>query len=210
MAAAGLWTTPTDIARYAIEVENSLAGKANHVLSVEMTRQMLTAGMGNWGLGLQIGGAAGNPYFSHGGDDAGFKNIFAAYEKGGEGAVIMTNSDAGSQIGDEIMHAIAAEYEWPDWHPVVRTAMTVDPKILAQYSGTYALAPSFDIVITDENNQLQAHATGEPKVPIYAESETEFFLVVVDAEIEFVKDDQGKVASLVLHQGGHDMKAPKK
>ena len=67
MAAAGLWTTSTDIARYAIEVENSLQRKSNKVLSAEMTRQMLTAGMGNWGLGLQIGGAASNPYFSHGG-----------------------------------------------------------------------------------------------------------------------------------------------
>jgi CubicO group peptidase (beta-lactamase class C family) len=50
MAAAGLWTTPTDLARYAIEVENSLEGKANHVLSAEMTRQMLVPGMGKWGL----------------------------------------------------------------------------------------------------------------------------------------------------------------
>ncbi len=57
MAAAGLWTTPTDLAIYAIEVERSLIGKANHVLSIEMTRQMLTPGMGHWGLGLQIGGS---------------------------------------------------------------------------------------------------------------------------------------------------------
>jgi CubicO group peptidase (beta-lactamase class C family) len=210
MAAAGLWTTPSDLAGYAIEVEKSLLGKANHVLSVEMTRQMLTAGMGNWGLGLQIGGAAGNPYFSHGGDDAGFKNIFAAYEKGGEGAVIMTNSDNGGQIGDEIMHSIAAEYEWPDWHPTVRAAVTVDPKVLPQYAGTYALAPNFDLVVTVENGQLMTQAAGQGKIPLFAESETRFFPIVIDAEIDFIKDDQGKVASLVLHQGGHDMKAPKK
>ena len=67
MAAAGLWTTPSDLARYAIEVEQSLEGKANHVLSVEMTRQMLTPGIGHWGLGVEIGGTISNPYFSHGG-----------------------------------------------------------------------------------------------------------------------------------------------
>ena len=52
MAAAGLWTTPTDLARYAIEVEQSLSGKANHVLSAEMTQQMLRAGVGHgdWAL----------------------------------------------------------------------------------------------------------------------------------------------------------------
>ncbi|MGD0630272.1 MAG: serine hydrolase [Terracidiphilus sp.] len=210
MAAAGLWTTPADIARYAIEVENSLADKANHVLSADMTRQMVTPGMGSWGLGLQIGGDASNPYFSHGGVNAGFVNIFAAYEKAGEGAVVMTNSEAGGIIGNEIMHAIAAEYNWPDWRPTVRAAVTVDPKILPQYAGTYALAPNFDLVVTVENGQLMTQATGQGKIPLFAESESKFFPTLIDAEIEFFKDDQGKVTHLVLHQGGHEMKAPKK
>ena len=210
MAAAGLWTTPSDIARYAIEVRNSLDGKANHVLSAGMTRQMLTPGMGDWGLGLQIGGAAGNQYFSHGGVNEGFVNIFVAYEKTGDGAAVMTNSDNGGQIGEEIMHAVAAEYNWPDWHPVVRTTVTVDPKILAQYAGTYELGPKFDLVVTVENGQLMTQATGQGKISLFAESETKFFPVVIEAEIDFVKDDQGKVTSLVLHQGGRDMKAPKK
>src|ERR1700739_4339304 len=64
MAAAGLWTTPTDLAIYAIEVEQSLVGKANHVLSADMTRQMLTPGMGPWGLGLEIGGSGAAALFS--------------------------------------------------------------------------------------------------------------------------------------------------
>lgn len=210
MAAAGLWTTPSDIARYAIEVENSLSGKANHVISAQMTSQMLTPGMGFWGLGLEIGGAPANPYFSHGGVNEGFVNIFVAYAKSGEGAVVMTNSDRGGAIGDEIMHSVAAEYAWPDYHPTVRAVVPVDAKILAQYAGSYQLAPNFDLVITNENNQLMAQATGQDKSPIYAESETMFFPIVVEAEIEFVKDDHGKVTSLILHQGGHDMKAPKK
>jgi CubicO group peptidase (beta-lactamase class C family) len=210
MAAAGLWTTPTDLARYAIEVEQSLAGKANHVLSADMTRQMLTAGMGHWGLGLEMGGSDANPYFSHGGVNAGFVNIFAAYEKGGEGAVVMTNSEAGGQLGDEIMHSIAAEYGWPDWHPTVRTAVAVDPKVLAQYVGTFALAPGFDLVVTLENGQLITQATGQGKVPLFPESETKFFPTMIDAEIEFFKDSDGRVTHLVLHQGGHDMKALKK
>ena len=210
LAAAGLWTTPSDIARYAIEVANSLDGKANHVLSANMTSQMLTAGMGFWGLGLEIGGAASNPYFSHGGVNEGFVSIFVAYEKSGEGAVVMTNADTGGTLSDEIMHSIAAEYSWPDYHPIFRTVVAVDPKILTEYAGTYALAPNFDLVITDEKGQLMAQATGQNKAPIYAESETVFFPVVVEAKIEFFHDAQGKVTHLILHQGGHDMKAPKK
>jgi CubicO group peptidase (beta-lactamase class C family) len=210
MAAAGLWTTPTDIARYAIEVRDSIGDGANHVLSADMNSQMLTAAMGSWGLGLEIGGAKDNPYFSHGGVNEGFIGIFAAYEKSGDGAVIMTNSDNGGQIGDEIMHAVAAEYNWPDWRPTVRTAVTLDPKILPQYAGTYALAPNFDLVVTVENGQLITQATGQGKIPLFAESETKFFPTVIPAEIEFVKDADGKVTALILHQGDHEMKAPKK
>lgn len=210
MAAAGLWTTPTDLARYAIEVQRSLEGKANHVLSTEMTRQMLTPGMGHQGLGLGIGGAEANPYFTHGGANEGFVNNFAAYEKIGEGAVVMTNSMNGGLIADEILRSIAAEYGWPDYHPTVRTAISVDPKILDQYAGTYALTPTFNMAITEENGQLMGQATGQGKVPFFAESEKIFFLAVVDAQIEFFKDDQGKVTYMVLHQNGHDMKAPKK
>jgi hypothetical protein len=56
---------------------------------------------------------------------------------------------------------------------------------------------------------LMTQATGQDKIPIYAESETKFF-PLFPAELEFVKDDQGKVTSVILHQGGQDMKAPKK
>ena len=210
MAAAGLWTTPTDLARYAIEVEQSLQGKANHVLSADMTRQMLTPGIGHWGLGLEIGGSDSNPYFSHGGANEGFRNIFVAYEKSGDGAVVMTSADAGGLLGDEVMHSIAAEYGWPDYRPVVRTAVQVDPKILAQYVGSFELQKGFDLVVTLENGQLMTQATGQGKIPIYAESETRFFPTVMPAEIEFFKDDQGKTAYLILHQNGHEMKAPKK
>jgi|CZKL01.1.fsa_nt_gi CubicO group peptidase (beta-lactamase class C family) len=210
MAAAGLWTTPSDLAHYVIEVQQSLLGKANPVLSVDMTRQMLTPGIGHWGLGLEIGGADSNPYFSHGGANEGFRNMFVAYEKSGVGAVVMTSGDAGGQLGDEVIHSIAAEYGWPDFHPTVRTAIQVDPKILAQYVGTFELQKGFNLVVTLENGQLITQATGQGKAPLYAESETKFFPTVIPAEIEFLKDDHGTVSALVLHQGGHDMKAPKK
>jgi CubicO group peptidase (beta-lactamase class C family) len=209
MAAAGLWTTPMDLCRYILEVQQSLGGKANHVLSAAMARQMVTPRMGNWGLGLEIGGAATNPYFSHGGVNDGFVSLFVAYENTGDGAVVMTNSERGGDITDEVMHSIAAEYGWPDYRPTVRTAIQLDPKILAQYVGTYELHPGFDIAITLENGQLMTQATGQPKIPIYAESETKFF-PLFPAELEFVKDDQGKVTSMILHQGGQEMKAPKK
>jgi CubicO group peptidase (beta-lactamase class C family) len=210
MAAAGLWTTPTDIAKYAIEVEQSLDGKANHVLNQDMTRQMLTPGMGSWGLGVQIGGAESMRYFSHGGANEGYRNMFSAYEKGGDGAVVMTSGDNGGQLADEVMHSIAAEYGWPDWKPDIRAVVTVDEKTLQQYTGTYQLNPGFDLVVTLEGGQLITQATGQPKFTIYAQTENRFFPLEFPAEIEFVKEADGKVNALILHQGGHDMRAPRK
>lgn len=208
-AAAGLWTTPTDLARYAIAVQRTLAGEEHPVLTQAMTRQMVTPGMGNWGLGLEIGGSSEDPYFTHGGVNAGFQSVFAAYEMGGEGAVVMTNADRGMEVAEEVMRSIATEYGWPDFKPVVRTTVQVDPKILADYLGTYQLGPGFNLVVTLENGLLITQATGQGKVPLYAESETKFFPTVIVAEIDFSKDAQGKVTGLVLHQGGHDVRAPK-
>jgi CubicO group peptidase (beta-lactamase class C family) len=208
MAAAGLWTTPTDLAQFAIEVEQSLEGKANHVLSVEMSRQMLHPGLGQWGLGLRIGGKSENPIFSHSGQNEGFVNYFIAYEKGGEGAVVMTNGDGGGLVIDEVVHSIAVEYGWPEGRP--RAAVLIDPKVLASYKGTFELRPGFNIVIRVQDGQLTAQGTGQGKIPIFAESETRFFATEVEAEIDFFKDDQGNVTHLVLHQGGQDRTAPKR
>jgi CubicO group peptidase (beta-lactamase class C family) len=200
MAAAGLWTTASDVAKYAMENQRSLEGKANHVLSKEMTEQMMMPGIGNWGLGVQIGGAEGDRYFSHGGSNAGFEGQFVAYEKHGDGAVVMTNAQGGGRLAQELIQSIATEYGWPDFRPVVRTAVKVDPAVLAKYVGTYALSDSFSITYTIEDGQF----------PMFAESETKFFLKVVDAETEFFTNDKGEVTYMVLHQGGHDMKAVKK
>jgi CubicO group peptidase (beta-lactamase class C family) len=210
MAAAGLWTTPSDLARYCIEVELSLQGKANHILSQSMTEQMLTPGMGDWGLGVKIGGAAADPYFTHGGVNEGFESLFVAYEYHGDGAVVMTNAQGGSFLAEEIMRSIAAEYDWADFHPIVRTEVKVDPKVLARYVGTYALNPNVNLTFTVDGDQLMTQATDQPKVPVFPESQTKFFLKVTNVEFEFFTNDKGDVPYLMLHENGHDMKAIKK
>jgi hypothetical protein len=82
--------------------------------------------------------------------------------------------------------------------------------VLAQYIGNYELAPGFIIAITLEGDHLMEQATKQPKLEIFAESPTRFFLKVVDAEIEFNKDPSGAVTSLTLFQGGRETKGMKK
>jgi CubicO group peptidase (beta-lactamase class C family) len=210
MAAAGLWTTPTDLARYAIEIQRSLRGEANRVLSAEMTKQMLVASQGNHGLGLPIGGSPANPFFSHGGIDEGFEAVLVAYQQSGDGAVIMTNARGGQLLANEILRGIAAAYDWPDFHPLVRTSVKVDPAILSRYTGRYELTPTFSITITLENGQLMSQATHQRRIPLFPESQSKFFMKVVDAQLEFFTMDAGQISHLVLHQDGHDMRGEKK
>jgi CubicO group peptidase (beta-lactamase class C family) len=93
--------------------------------------------------------------------------------------------------------------------PAERRVAAVDPKILSRYPGEYALAPTFSIVVTLENGRLMTQPTGQPKIEIFPESETRFFLKVVDAQIEFQVDGEGKATGLVLTQGGRKMPAKK-
>lgn len=210
MAAAGLWTTPTDLARYVIEIQQSLRGNANHVLSADMTREMLVPGQGQYGLGPSIGGASDNPYFAHGGVDEGFEGEFVAYRQSGDGAVIMTNAQGGMQLASEILRSIATVYGWPDFQPIVRTSVAVDPDVLAKYTGVYELSPTFSITISLSDGRLMEQATNQRKFPLFAESPTKFFLKVVDAEVEFFATDAGQISHLVLHQNGKDMRGERK
>jgi CubicO group peptidase (beta-lactamase class C family) len=117
MAAAGLWTTASDLARFAIEIQKSREGRSNRVLSREMTTQMLTRQIDGAGLGLMLGGTDQAPRFSHGGADEGFQALMMATLDSGKGAVVMANSDNGVRLAEEIVLSIAAEYGWPDYKP---------------------------------------------------------------------------------------------
>jgi predicted SnoaL-like aldol condensation-catalyzing enzyme len=90
---------------------------------------------------------------------------------------------------------------------IERKKVPVDASVLSSYPGRYALAPNFDVVVTLEDGQLAAQATGQPKLRLAAESNTTFFLENADLAVEFVKDGEGKVTGLIVHQGGQDMKA---
>jgi len=94
--------------------------------------------------------------------------------------------------------------------PAVHKEVAVSPAILQKYVGKYQLAPTFEIAITLEEGRLISQATNQPKVPIFPESETKFFLRAVEAQLEFFKNDKGEVTHLVLHQNGRDVQGMKK
>jgi tetratricopeptide (TPR) repeat protein len=111
MAAAGLWTTPTDLCKFAIEIALSEHGKSNRVLSEKMTRQMLTPVLEEAGLGFFLD--KDNPgQFGHGGADEGFQALLTMNAESGEGVAIMANSDNGIAVGNFVLQRVAKEYGW--------------------------------------------------------------------------------------------------
>lgn len=122
LAAAGLWTTPSDLARFAIELQLSLLGRSNRVLARDMARQMVTpTGAGPFGLGLSVERRGEGWYFSHGGSNWGFRCELVAHFSKGYGVAIMTNGDRGGILIDELRARVAAAYDWDSLDkPLVR------------------------------------------------------------------------------------------
>jgi CubicO group peptidase (beta-lactamase class C family)/predicted transcriptional regulator YdeE len=114
MAAAGLWTTPTDLAKFVIEIARSKQGKANRVLSQKMTEQMLTPVLENIGLGFFL--EKDNPgQFGHGGADEGFQALLTMNADTGNGLAVMADSDNGIAVADQVLRRVAQEYAWTNY-----------------------------------------------------------------------------------------------
>jgi len=120
MAAAGLWTTASDLARFAIGVQQALAGDSNPVLSQSMTRQMLSVQNPSLrdddGLGVFLHGSIKTLQFQHSGRNAGFDAFMIAYAHTGRGAVILINANDDTGTTEEFLEVIAKEYAWEDFH----------------------------------------------------------------------------------------------
>jgi CubicO group peptidase (beta-lactamase class C family) len=113
LAAAGLWTTASDLARFAVAVQRAVRGDAGAILSQATAREMLTpvAG-GEFGLGFAVSRLGESWYFGHGGANRGFRAELLAHRDSGYGAAIMTNGDNGALVIDEMFRRIAKAYRW--------------------------------------------------------------------------------------------------
>jgi CubicO group peptidase (beta-lactamase class C family) len=116
-AAAGLWTTPSDLARFAIEVQKAVRGPAGDVLQQATAREMVSpVGVGPFSVGLTIEKEGEGWYFSHGGSNWGFRCDFVAHVRNGYGVAVMSNGDAGGPVITEIESRVAAAYNWDSRH----------------------------------------------------------------------------------------------
>ena len=113
MAAAGLWTTPSDLVRFAAGIQRALAGEGGTVMTPAMAEQMVTSVKDNYGLGVSVRGSGTALRFGHGGRDEGFDALLFACARTGQAAAIMINANNNTAMVSRIMDAIAREYHWP-------------------------------------------------------------------------------------------------
>lgn len=116
MATAGLWTTPSDLALFALGIQNALAGNPGSIVSPSTTHEMLQPVLGDYGLGFSIAGNGSNRYFWHPGANPGFLSVLFAYEKG-DGVVAMTNGDTyqSKALVLEVIQALSKQYGWTEF-----------------------------------------------------------------------------------------------
>lgn len=139
----------------------------------------------------------------HNGGTGGFRS-FAGFDKTkNKAVVILTNSTAGAD--DLGFHLLNNQYELKE----LKKAISVEESILKEYVGTYEISPTFTIKVSHESDGLKMQATGQPKVNIYPESETKFYMKIVNAQVEFERNSNNQVERLVLYQNGAVMPGKK-
>ena len=185
-AAAGLVHTPLDSAFRLTEAIEFDAGPGMRI-----------------GLGWHVAGPDSSEVIWHNGGTGGYHAFIGFDPRRKVGVVVLSNSTLGiDDIGFHVLDPAAPLV-------TVRPVIALPADSLDAYVGTYLLAPQFAIGIRREGAGLVAQATGQGAAAIYPSAKDEFFYTIVDAQISFVRDSTGRVASLVLHQGGHDRPAPR-
>lgn len=193
MAAAGLWTTPRELAKYVIAIQNTNLGRA-HFLSPTMAHAMLTPGMNHHGLGPVI--TADGLRFGHGGADDGFQAEVTGFLDGRGGVVVMANSDNGGRLAQELILTLGHLYDWPGIKPVERTVADVPSAALDRLVGSYALPSGEDAGKTEDLNVTREEAAlvvtykGTRAMTLLPESDVKFFSRDSGNEVEFSFEDK--------------------
>jgi CubicO group peptidase (beta-lactamase class C family) len=199
--AGALYSTTEDLLKW----EQGLFG--GKVLRAASLEKMTTPFKNNYAFGLQLDSAGGHKMIDHGGGIEGFNTELAYYPDDKLTVVVLGNVNGSAP--QEIARKLAAvNHGETVTLPGERKEITLDTKVLNRYVGAYQMAQGPAMLITLKDNQLSEKLGNQPALPIFPQSESTFFLKVVDAQIEFPKEESGEHASqLTLHQNGRDIVA---
>ncbi len=197
-AAGGLWTTPSDLARFIIEVQLSYTGKSNKVLSRETVKTMLTPYVGEApGFFIKQMMPGGQKYFNHAGIIKGFKSEYYGSMDGGYGVVVMINSDGGSgNIVPEVINSVATVYKWKDFYePEIRKKpVAADDGLLAKCEGVYLYDDKYVVILNKPDGGHYWSAQQDSRM--HFTGRKQFFTIESPSDNEIVMDAKGNVTAI--------------
>lgn len=202
-AAGAMYSTTADLAKW----DAALSGAK--LLPDPLKEKYWKPFKGTYACGWDVRQDDGVTVMSHGGGINGFATMIIRVPD--EKLLVVTLSNVLPSQAGKVANELARLARGKDVEiPKPKKEITLAPEILDRYVGKYELRPDFILEVTREGGQLVTQATGQGKLPVFAESETRFFPKAIDATITFQTDSEGKVTGLVLSQGGRDMPAARK
>ncbi len=169
-AAAGLWTTPSDLARYCMEIQNIISGSHEGILTRESVSEMLTKQKNDWGLGPSLRWDADSLIFEHGGKNAGFTNSLVAFANRGDAVIVMTNGDNARELINEILRSVSDYYNWGISYPEIAVPVEITEDELEIITGNFSLMVNEEILLLEfekKENRLYVAANGMKKELIH-------------------------------------------
>ena len=203
MAAAGLWTTATDLAKWELMVAKAWRGERNPLFSKRIATEMLTVQKAPYGLGVEVKGDGPALEFSHGGSNSGFRAFAVMFPALGKGAVVMANGDRADSVIGDLITSIASEYHWPGREQMERSIVALTPAQMDAVVGIYSLPPGpsgapVTYEVTRDGSRFFSQIKGlasYPKGEIFPASASSFFNLG-GIDIRFVLDDAGRATGL--------------
>jgi CubicO group peptidase (beta-lactamase class C family) len=208
MAAAGLWTTPSDLARFAIGLQKMLHG-GKGPLSQKMAENMITPRKEGYALGLGINEEGRARYFEHGGSNEGFRSLLVVSENRGYGVVVMTNNDNGTPLMQEIVRAVAAAYYWEGYQidPVVPAQVSAEQ--LGVYAGRYRLDGDTIYVVERAAGGLKVIVPLDETFTLVPVSPARYVRRDNDTRYTFGRRDDGGAQLTIAERGKEIKTAPR-
>jgi CubicO group peptidase (beta-lactamase class C family) len=187
LAAAGLWTTPPDLARWALALSADFNHGNGGLLHPDTAIAMLTPGLGNYGLGVEVAGEGDWLRFSHGGANEGYRAFLVAYPRKGDGIVIMTNSESGDALVPPVLIAVGHALGWPGLEPRMIVPVAVPAQALADAAGRYAgFGQSVDVRPNGDTLRVTI-ANGRPPSDIFPQGD-DLYISEDGIPVRFVRD----------------------
>jgi CubicO group peptidase (beta-lactamase class C family) len=188
LAAAGLWTTPSDLARFVLGVQRNADERGQPLLSPAMARTMLKPVKNAYALGFGIEGKGPALSFGHGGSNMGYQDVLFGAVEHGEGVVVMTNGEGGNDLAQGILRAVAFEYHWPSNQTTMRKATALSPARRKALIGKYEIQGLGSFEILEQDGQLMISLREGAQEPLYAASPAVLFLLSRKLELRMAKD----------------------